>query len=192
MYPTRKILTSDYRKIADNLRQLGQLAEKHGLIIAYEGVAWGIHVNTWEQVHEILSLTNHPNVRHCLDTFHIAAKVAGDPCNASAPIRPEGLRNLEISLEEMKRTIKPSDIGYLQLSDATVADPQQKDYPVCDLNQPPFMTQSRNCRMFPCEPAQYGGTLPALDVAKAIFDIGYRGWVSMEVFHKDLWAPDPA
>lgn len=45
-----------------------------------------------------------------------------------------------------------------------------------DLNQPAFMAQSRNCRVFPGE-----GVLPALPVAKSVFDIGFQGWASMEV-----------
>ncbi|RFU26074.1 hypothetical protein B7463_g10262, partial [Scytalidium lignicola] len=184
--PEAKI-TSDYNKIADNLRRLGRLAQKYGLVVAYEATAWGIHIDTWQQTRDIITLTGLPNVRYCLDTFHIAAKEAGDPFNAISPVRTDGLHRLRKSMDEMKRTVKASDIGYLQLSDASVADPEQKGYPIQDINQPPFMTQSRNCRMFPCEPPRYGGTLPALEVAKTIFEMGYTGWVSMEVFNTDLW-----
>ncbi|KIX04599.1 uncharacterized protein Z518_05469 [Rhinocladiella mackenziei CBS 650.93] len=191
IYPVQKSLTPDINRIAMNMRRLGLLAQKYNKIVAYEAVAWGIHIDTWQQSRDIIALVGLPNVRLCLDTFHIAAKEAGDPFNAAAPVRPDGLRRLSESLSEMRRTIQPSDIGYLQLSDATVADPDQRGYPRRDLNQPPFMTQSRNCRIFPCEP-HYGGTLPALDVAKSIFDMGYRGWVSMEVFHIDMWKRDPS
>lgn len=170
------------------MRRLGLLAQKYNLVVAYEAPAWGMHINTWQQIHEIIKLVDLPNVRHCLDTFHISAREDGDPFNHAAPIRPDGFQRLHRSLEELKQTVKASDIAYLQLSDATVADPEQKGYPVPDTKQPPFMTQSRNCRIFPCEPEEYGGTLPALDVASTILnDIGYTGWVSMEVFHTDLW-----
>lgn len=172
------------------MRTLGELALKYDKIVAYEATAWGIHVDTWQQTRDIVALVDLPNVRLCLDTFHIAAKEAGDPFNRSAPIRPDGMQNLRLSLDEMKRTVRPSSIGYFQLSDATVADPEQKNYPRRDLNQPPYMTQSRNCRIFPCEPPRYGGTLPALDVAKTVFELGYRGWVSMEVFHTHMWESD--
>ena len=172
------------------MRKLGILAQRHNKIVAYEATAWGIHIDTWQQTRDLIALVGLPNVRLCLDTFHIAAKEAGDPFNKAAPIRPDGVRNLKESLTEMRRTVKPNDIGYFQLSDATVADPNQTDYPRRDLNQPPFMTQSRNCRIFPCEPAHYGGTLPVFEVAKLVFDMGYRGWVSMEVFHTDMWRRD--
>ncbi|KAH8888917.1 xylose isomerase-like protein [Thozetella sp. PMI_491] len=186
-----KKLTSDLDRIAVNLRRLGLLAQDYGLVVGYEAVAWGVHINTWQQMRDIVRLVDLPNVRYCLDTFHIAAKVAGDPFKASAPVRPGGLDDLKRNLGEIKHTIKATDIAYLQLSDATVADPEQKSYPMRDLSQHPIMTQSRNCRMFPCEPDK-GGVLPVLDVAKAIFDLGYRGWVSMEVFHTDLWKGSPS
>lgn len=168
------------------MRRLGLLAQKYNLRVAYEAPSWGIHKNTWQHIQEILDLANLPNVGHCLDTFHIASKEAGDPFNVNSPIRLDGLKRLRHSLEELKRTVDPSRIVYLQLSDATVADPKQRGYPRKDLNQPKFMTQSRNCRIFPCE-ENYGGTLPAVLVAKTILDMGYSGWVSMEVFHTDMF-----
>jgi 4-hydroxyphenylpyruvate dioxygenase len=121
----------------------------------------------------------------CLDTFHIAAVAAGDPFNKEFPVRTDGLARLDRSLDELRKTVKVGEIGYFQLSDAVAADEEQRGYPVRDLEQPPFMTQSRNCRVFPGE-----GALPVLPVAKTVFDMGYRGWVSMEVFHPDLWATD--
>lgn len=172
--------------IAGNMRRLGRLAQGYGLRVAYEAPSWGIHNNTWQQVQRILELVNLPNVGHCLDTFHLAARDAGDPFNSKSPIRPNGLPALQASLDELKRTVDPNNIVYFQLSDATVADPKQTGYPRQDLAQPPFMTQSRNCRIYPCE-EQHGGCLPVVDVAKTVFDLGYRGWVSMEVFHTDMW-----
>jgi 4-hydroxyphenylpyruvate dioxygenase len=185
-------VTTDPKTIAANMRRLGLLAQSYNLQVAYEAPAWGMHINTWQQIQDIIALVDLPNVRHCLDTFHISAKEAGDPFNATSPTRRDGLQRLRSSLDEMKRTLSPKDIAYFQLSDATIADPQQRGYPVRDTKQPPFMTQSRNCRIYPCEPAKYGGTLPALEVAKTVFDMGYTGWVSMEVFHTDLWDKRPS
>lgn len=168
------------------MRTLGCLAQRYSLRVAYEAPSWGIHSNTWQQVQKIIDLVDMPNVGHCLDTFHIASKEAGDPFSSLSPIRNDGYRNLQGSLDELKCIVKPENIVYFQLSDATVADPDQEGYPRRDMNQPPFMTQSRNCRIYPCEEDR-GGCLPVVDVAKAVFDLGYRGWVSMEVFHIDMW-----
>lgn len=122
-YPVEESsISSDPSKVADNLRRLGGLAQKYGIQVAYEAPVWGIHINTWQQARDIAALTGLPNIRLCLDTFHIAAKEAGDPFNSVSPVRPDGPRKLQESLEELKGTLKPSDIGYLQLSDATVAD----------------------------------------------------------------------
>lgn len=172
--------------IAANMRKLGLLAQKYNLRVAYEAPSWGLHKDTWQHVQEILNQINLPNVGHCLDTFHIASREAGDPFNNASPTRPDGTQRLQRSLKELKQTVDPSNIVYFQLSDATVADPNQVGYPRRDLNQPPFMTQSRNCRIFPCE-ERFGGSLPVVDVARAVFDMGYEGWVSMEVFHTDMW-----
>ncbi|KAL4863432.1 hypothetical protein BDV12DRAFT_206483 [Aspergillus spectabilis] len=179
-------ITADPEIIAANMRKLGHLAQSYGLRVAYEAPSWGIHNSTWQQVHRILELVDLPNVGHCLDTFHIASKEAGDPFSVTSPVRANGRQRLQASLDELKRTVDPASIVYFQLSDATVADAAQSGYPRRDLGQPPFMTQSRNCRIYPCE-EQYGGTLPVIDVAKAVFDLGYRGWVSLEAFHTDMW-----
>ncbi|KAJ5699103.1 hypothetical protein N7462_001108 [Penicillium macrosclerotiorum] len=178
--------TANPSVIAANMRALGLLAQKHNLKVAYEAPSWGMHKNTWQHVQEILALVDLPNVGHCLDTFHIASKEAGDPFNVDSPIKQDGLKRLRHSLQELKEAVDPANIVYLQLSDATLADPMQRGYPQKDFKQPPFMTQSRNCRIFPCE-EDFGGTLPAVQVAKAIFDMGYVGWVSMEVFHTDMF-----
>jgi 4-hydroxyphenylpyruvate dioxygenase len=189
MYPQAKPVTSDPKKIAQNLSKLCLLAQSHGKLVAYEAISWGYNTNTWQQSRDIFHLVDLPNFRHCLDTFHIATKIAADPFNQEQPIHLDGIENLKSSLDELRNDIKPSEIGYMQLSDATVADALQRNYPNQDFNAPPFMTQSRNCRVFPCDTI-HQGILPVVDVAKAVFDTGYRGWVSMEVFHTDLWKRD--
>ncbi|KAL2212458.1 xylose isomerase-like protein [Sarocladium strictum] len=178
VYPLQKALTSDPKRIADNLRTLCQMAQKYDKLVAYEAISWGINTNTWEQARDVLHLVDMPNIRYCLDTFHIAAKVAGDPFNQERPLNPAGLQELTGSLDELRRSIKPSEIGYFQLSDAAVADIRQRGYPSTDFDAPPFMVQSRNCRLFPCEP-QHGGILPVAEVANAVFiqRLGFHGGV---------------
>lgn len=51
------------------------------------------------------------------------------------------------------------------------------------------MSWSRNARLFPCE-TERGGYLPVGDFAKVLFeDLGYRGWVSMEIFSRTMCEP---
>ena len=58
-------------------------------------------------------------------------------------------------------------------------------------HQPARMTWSRNCRLFYGE-KERGAYLPVERVAEVIFrDLGYEGWVSMELFHARMADPDP-
>lgn len=51
---------------------------------------------------------------------------------------------------------------------------------------------SRNARLFPCE-EQLGGYLPVLEMFSAwVFELGYRGWVSMELFNRSMSDSDPS
>lgn len=59
---------------ADQLRQLGLLARKYGIDIAYEALAWGRYVNDFEHACRIVELVDLPNVGTCLDSFHILSR----------------------------------------------------------------------------------------------------------------------
>ncbi|GAB95257.1 4-hydroxyphenylpyruvate dioxygenase [Kineosphaera limosa] len=63
---------------AEQLRQLGELAAEHGTRIAYEALAWGRYVNTYEHAWRLVRRAAHPNVGTCLDSFHILSR-GGDP-----------------------------------------------------------------------------------------------------------------
>ena len=52
------------------------------------------------------------------------------------------------------------------------------------------MSWSRNARLFPYENDR-GGYLPVEDIAQAIFNMGFKGWVSMEMFSCTLADPNP-
>ena len=61
--------------------QLGLLADaaaEHGIRIAYEALAWGTAVNTYEHSWRIVQAADRPNLGLCLDSFHILAR-DGDP-----------------------------------------------------------------------------------------------------------------
>ncbi|MEE2030571.1 sugar phosphate isomerase/epimerase family protein [Rhodococcus chondri] len=48
-------------------------AAARGMRIAYEALAWGRYVNTWQQSWEIVRSVDHPALGVCLDSFHIYA-----------------------------------------------------------------------------------------------------------------------
>ncbi|UJV39443.1 sugar phosphate isomerase/epimerase and 4-hydroxyphenylpyruvate domain-containing protein [Streptomyces sp. AMCC400023] len=63
---------------AYHLRQLALLAEEFGIRVAYEALAWGRHVNTYDHAWRIVEAADHPALGTCLDSFHILAR-GSDP-----------------------------------------------------------------------------------------------------------------
>ncbi|MGW4525116.1 TIM barrel protein [Amycolatopsis sp. NPDC004378] len=82
---------------AGQLHALAELAQKRGLRVAYEALAWGRHVHGYEHAWRIVRKAAHPALGVCLDSFHILSK-GHDP----APIR----------------AIPGDKIFFLQLADA--------------------------------------------------------------------------
>ncbi|WUD77198.1 sugar phosphate isomerase/epimerase and 4-hydroxyphenylpyruvate domain-containing protein [Streptomyces sp. NBC_00510] len=59
---------------AAQLRRLAELAQEHGVKVAYEALAWGRHVNTYDHAWRIVEAADHPALGVCLDSFHILAR----------------------------------------------------------------------------------------------------------------------
>ncbi|MGP3776855.1 bifunctional sugar phosphate isomerase/epimerase/4-hydroxyphenylpyruvate dioxygenase family protein [Streptomyces sp. SDT5-1] len=86
---------------ADQLRRLAELADGHGIRVAYEALAWGRHVNTYDHAWRIVEAADHPALGTCLDSFHILARGS----------HPKGIEDI------------PGDkIFFLQLADAPLLD----------------------------------------------------------------------
>ncbi len=79
------------------LRELAELADAHGVRIAYEALAWGRHVSDFDHAWRIARDGDHPALGTCLDSFHILSRGA-DPAEI--------------------RGIPGEKIFYLQLADA--------------------------------------------------------------------------
>lgn len=63
---------------ADQLWQLASVAEEFGARVAYEALAWGRHVSTYDHAWRIVEAADHPALGTCLDSFHILAR-GSDP-----------------------------------------------------------------------------------------------------------------
>ncbi|MGQ4377596.1 bifunctional sugar phosphate isomerase/epimerase/4-hydroxyphenylpyruvate dioxygenase family protein [Streptomyces sp. SAS_267] len=63
---------------AEQLRRLAVLAEDFGVKVAYEALAWGRHVSTYDHSWSIVEAAGHPALGTCLDSFHILAR-GSDP-----------------------------------------------------------------------------------------------------------------
>ncbi len=64
--------------LAEQLHTLAGRAHARGMRIAYEALAWGRHVNTWEASWDAVRTADHPALGLCLDSFHVLAR-GGDP-----------------------------------------------------------------------------------------------------------------
>ncbi len=69
---------ADVEVLAEQLHALAARAAAHGLRIAYEALAWGRHVNTYEGSWEAVRRADHPALGLCLDSFHILSR-GSDP-----------------------------------------------------------------------------------------------------------------
>ncbi|GAA4874196.1 sugar phosphate isomerase/epimerase and 4-hydroxyphenylpyruvate domain-containing protein [Actinomycetospora straminea] len=67
---------------AEQLHVAASRAADRGLRLAYEALAWGRHVDTWDRSWRIVEAADHPALGVCLDSFHILSR-GSDP----APIR---------------------------------------------------------------------------------------------------------
>ncbi|TDC86278.1 sugar phosphate isomerase/epimerase and 4-hydroxyphenylpyruvate domain-containing protein [Actinomadura sp. 7K507] len=62
---------------AAQLHALADLAAEHGLRVAYEALAWGKFVRTWERSADLVLRADHPALGLCLDSFHVLS-LGGD------------------------------------------------------------------------------------------------------------------
>ncbi|MFG3322328.1 bifunctional sugar phosphate isomerase/epimerase/4-hydroxyphenylpyruvate dioxygenase family protein [Streptomyces sp. NPDC048171] len=85
---------------AGQLSRLAGLAGEHGVRVAYEALAWGRHISTWDHAWRVVRRADHPALGTCLDSFHILSRASG----------PKDLEGIE--------DIPGDKIFFLQLADA--------------------------------------------------------------------------
>ena len=61
----------DDPRAAAQLRQLAELAAGHGVRVAYEALAWGRHISSYQRAWQLVAAAGHPQLGLCLDSFHI-------------------------------------------------------------------------------------------------------------------------
>ncbi|MFJ8977824.1 bifunctional sugar phosphate isomerase/epimerase/4-hydroxyphenylpyruvate dioxygenase family protein [Streptomyces sp. NPDC102282] len=59
---------------AEQLHRLADLAQGYGIRVAYEALAWGRHVSTYDHAWRVVRAADHPALGVCLDSFHILAR----------------------------------------------------------------------------------------------------------------------
>jgi 4-hydroxyphenylpyruvate dioxygenase len=181
-------LTGDTDAIVADMVEVADLGAKRSRPIkfAYENLCWGTHIDTWEQAWEIVRLVNRPNFGMCLDTFNVAGRIWADPASPDGK-NENADQTLDASLKRLVEVVDVSKVFYIQLVDAEKQDsPLIEGHPYYAEDQPARMSWSRNARCFMYE-TDRGAYLPVEKVAKAIVDeLGYKGWVSMELFSRTM------
>lgn len=181
-------ITGDRDRLAADLAEAADVA--FPVRIAYEALAWGTYINTWEDSWDVIKRADRPNLGICLDTFNIAARVWADPTNPTGRLPAHADQNLRESMNRLVREIDPALVLMVQLADGERVDPQTPF--LHEPGLPTLLSWSRNARLFPFE-EERNGYLPIREVIDAcIKRLGYTGWVSMEVFSRTLGDDDPA
>jgi 4-hydroxyphenylpyruvate dioxygenase len=72
------LVEDDDALAAAQLSQLADLAQEFGVRVAYEALAWGRHVSTYDHAWRIIEAADHPALGTCLDSFHILSR-GSDP-----------------------------------------------------------------------------------------------------------------
>jgi 4-hydroxyphenylpyruvate dioxygenase len=74
---------ADVDRLAEQLTETAKHADRRGLRLAYEALAWGRHVDTWDASWDAVRRADHPALGLCLDSFHVLSK-GGDPAGFAA------------------------------------------------------------------------------------------------------------
>lgn len=60
--------------VVEQLGALAELASSFGIKVAYEALAWGKYISTYDRAWEIVSEVQHDSLGICLDSFHILSR----------------------------------------------------------------------------------------------------------------------
>jgi 4-hydroxyphenylpyruvate dioxygenase len=185
---SRDEVSSDVNVMVADLQQIADLGLQQTPVIrfAYESLSWGTHVDTWEVCWDIVQRVNRSNFGICLDSFNILGRIYADP-TAESGCLPNAEQEVKDSVRRLVDRIGPykHKIFFIQIVDAErLIAPLVPGHSFYNATQPARMSWSRNCRLFYGE-TDHGAYLPVRNVAQAILnEVGYEGWVSMELFNR--------
>jgi 4-hydroxyphenylpyruvate dioxygenase len=186
-------VTGEIDVLVSDLREVADLAARESPVVrvAYESLCWGTFVDTWEQSWGLVQRVDRENLGLCLDTFNICGRVYADPTSEDGKNKDADLA-MEQSMQRLRKDVDPKKVFFCQLIDAERLErPLDENHPYHISAQPPRMSWSRNARCFPFESTAY---LPVIEALKAITGeegLGYKGWVSYELFSRTMADPSP-
>lgn len=174
--------------IVGELRALADMGSRRDppVSIAYEALAWGLHVADWEESLRVVNLVDRANFGLCLDTYHVLARVWADPSTVSG-VRPGAASALRDTIERFRSTCPPEKIIYVQLCDGEkMSPPILPGHPTYREDKAATHSWCMYGRIFPLE-VEEGAYFPMEEILRAwLVESGWNGWVSMETFHRDM------
>jgi 4-hydroxyphenylpyruvate dioxygenase len=178
-------IVADMVEVAD----LG-LKEEPPVKFAYENLAWGTFVDTWEGVWEVVRRVDRWNFGVCLDTFNIVGRVWADPEREDGKVEHDPAERLVDGMKRMVKEIDVKKVWYVQVVGAErMRRPLVEGHEWYVEGQPSRMSWSRNARLFYGE-EELGQYMPIELAARAMLDpqegLGFEGWVSMELFSRTM------
>lgn len=185
--------TGDEDTLLADLVEVAEMGLQESPVVrfTYENLCWGKHVSTIEQAWSLVAKVDRPNFGICLDTFNILGRAWADPAVPSGKVENADAVLKQV-IDWIKQNIDVKKIFYIEVEDAErLQKPLTTDHPFHAEGQVPRMSWSRNARLFPFEQSGY---LPIIPLLKAITDddgLGYKGWISLEVFSRTLAQPEP-
>ncbi|KAL4924434.1 sugar phosphate isomerase/epimerase family protein [Aspergillus undulatus] len=180
--------TGDIEVIVSDLQRISDIGARQGFRFVYEALCWSTHIETWEASWEVVRRVDRPNFGLCLDSFNIAGRIYADPTSATGKTE-HAEEAVTRSMDTLREKVKSGELDlskvfYIQLVDGErLSAPLDERHEFFVAGQPARMNWSRNARLFPCE-EERGGYLPVLEIARTFFEVGFEGWVSLELFSR--------
>ena len=191
--PAAQVSAHDEDLVADLTAAADLGARMHPPIrVAYEALCWGTRISVWERSWEMVTRVNRPNFGLCIDTFNIAGGIYADPASSTGKMP----RAEDVAAESIRRLVQIVDVNkvfLVQTGDgARLSEPLVPGHFLYNESQPARMSWSRHARLFYGE-QHLGAYLPVREIMVAVLGrLGYRGWVSHEIFNHRLGDADGA
>lgn len=182
--------SADENTIVSELQALADLAASGcpPIGIAYEPMGWSIVYRSWQSALSLTKLVDRANFGICIDSFHIASLLWGDPSHPSGRY-PTADRDLADSLTQLVRELPLEKLFYVQLSGgeqfSTVYSSKHPWYLEGEAKE---FTWSKHARPFPLE-TENGDYMPVVEILEAVLEVGYAGWISLETFDRRMRDP---
>lgn len=160
--------------------------------ISYEALCWGTRIDVWEQSWDMVQKVDRPNFGLCIDTFNVAGGIYADPSSPNGKT-PRAEHVLAESIQRLVSRVDIDKVFLVQIADGgRLSEPLVPGHVLYNESQPTRMSWSRHARLFYGE-HDLGAYLPVKEIMMAVITrMGYKGWVSHEVFNHRLFIEDAA